>query len=57
LRGIRLENVEIQANSGFTIRHARGLRFENVTINGKSVSAPADNIIGETRDKPTGKAG
>ena len=56
LRGIRLENVEIQANSGFTIRHARGLRFENVKINGKPVSAPADNIIGETRDKPAGKA-
>jgi polygalacturonase len=56
LRGIRLENVEIQANSGFTIRHARGLRFENVKINGKPVPAPADNIIGETRDKPAGKA-
>ena len=56
LRGIRLENVEIQADSGFTIRNVRGLRFENVKINGKPVSAPADNIIGETRDKAAGKA-
>lgn len=57
LRGIRLENVEIQADSGFTIRNARGLHFENVKINGKPVSAPADSTIGKTPAGSAGKAG
>lgn len=57
LRDIRLENVEIQANSGFTIRNARALRFQNVKVNGILVSPPADSMIGETHARPAGKAG
>ncbi|HVM46531.1 MAG TPA: glycoside hydrolase family 28 protein [Candidatus Acidoferrum sp.] len=57
LQGLRLENVDIQADSGFTIRYARGLRFDNVKLNGKPVSAPADSLMGEKLGRPADKAG
>jgi polygalacturonase len=41
LRDLTLENVDIQARSGFTIRYTDGLRFKNVTLNGKPVTEPA----------------
>jgi polygalacturonase len=44
IRDITLENVQIQAENGFTIRHTRGLRFQNVTVNGRSVSAPENTM-------------
>ena len=37
LRGLKLENVSIEAHRGFTIQHTRDLRFENVTVNGELV--------------------
>jgi polygalacturonase len=49
LRELRLENIDIQADSGFTIRNAKGLHFDNVKVNGKSVSAPADAVAGESK--------
>src|SRR5262249_3941856 len=42
LRDLDLENVDIQARTGFTIRNTLALRFQNVTVNGKLVSAPTD---------------
>jgi polygalacturonase len=42
LRNITLENVDIEARSSFTIRHALGVRFNNVTLNGKLLESPAD---------------
>ncbi len=57
LRDLRLENVQIQANSGFTIRHADGLRFKNVKLNGKPVPTPGENLTGEDRVRPVGGAG
>jgi polygalacturonase len=38
LRDITLENVDIKAESAFTIRNALGVRFNNVRINGKTVT-------------------
>ncbi len=55
LRDLALENVSIQAKTGFTIRNARGLRFENVTLNGLPVSAPREAVIGQNRTGPGGK--
>ena len=57
LREITLENVEIEAGSGFTIRYARGLRFENVKVNGRPVSPPTDDMIGDKDASAAGKAG
>jgi exo-poly-alpha-galacturonosidase len=57
LREITLENVEIEANSGFTIRHARGLHFENVKVNGQPVAPPPDDLIGDQVPGRAGKAG
>jgi len=37
LRDVKLENVSIVAEQGFTIQNAPGLRFENVTVNGQVV--------------------
>ena len=36
----RLENVDIQAQSGFTIRHTQGLLCNNVKLNGSLLTAP-----------------
>ncbi len=55
LRGLTLENVEIEATNGFTVRNTRGLRFENVKINGKPVSTPADTVTGQPVTKRAGK--
>ena len=49
LRDITLENVSIQATNGFTIRNALGLQFKNVTVNGKTVSAPSDSASQASR--------
>ena len=56
LRELTLENVEIQANNGFTIRNTFGLHFENVKINGKLVPKPHDGITddGGAKQKPAG---
>lgn len=53
---VRLENVDIQAQTAFVIRHARGLRFEKVKINGLPVPSPVDTVSGESPGK-LGKAG
>ncbi len=37
LRDVKLENVSIVAEQGFTIQNAPGLCFENVTVNGQVV--------------------
>jgi oligogalacturonide lyase len=55
LRELTLENVTIEAKSGFTIRNARGLHFENVRVNGKPVSAPDRSVMGKSGEKPGGK--
>jgi len=47
LREVALENVSIEAKSGFTIRNARGLRFDNVKVNGLLVSPPRETVLGE----------
>jgi exo-poly-alpha-galacturonosidase len=57
LRGLTLENVDIQANTGFTINHALGLRFENVRVNGKTVTSPSDSASQEPKAKPAAKPG
>jgi polygalacturonase len=41
LRGLRLENVSIEAQRGFIIQHTRDLQFEKVVVNGELVKAPA----------------
>lgn len=42
LRNLTLENVGIQARSGFTIRHVRDIRFNNVKVNGQLIEPPPD---------------
>ena len=44
LRDITLENVDIRAKNGFTVRNAIGLKFNNVKVNGKTIPTPADNL-------------
>lgn len=41
LRDLTLEDVDITARNGFTIRHTTGLRFRNVKVNGRILTAPA----------------
>jgi exo-poly-alpha-galacturonosidase len=62
LRDLSLENVDIQAHSGFSVSHALGLRFENVKVNGKTIPAPANGTSasgarqdakGKLADKPS----
>ena len=43
LRDIRLENVSIEAEDGFSIQNATGLRFTNVKLNGELVPSPSDS--------------
>ncbi|HWX19113.1 MAG TPA: glycosyl hydrolase family 28 protein, partial [Candidatus Binatia bacterium] len=57
LLDISLENVEIQSDSGFIIRHTRGLRFENVKVNGRPVSVPQNTVIHRPATQPTGNPG
>ncbi|HEY6225771.1 MAG TPA: glycoside hydrolase family 28 protein [Verrucomicrobiae bacterium] len=54
LRDIVLENVDIEAKGGFTIRNALGLQFKNVELNGKPVTAPQETTNDGHRSKPTG---
>lgn len=59
LRDLTLQNVDIQADSGFTVRHVVGLRFENVKVNGKRVAAPATaagSVSGNPPDNRNGLA-
>jgi hypothetical protein len=55
LRELTLENVNIEAKSGFTIRNARGLHFRSVQVNGKPVAAPDGSVIGESGEKSRGQ--
>jgi oligogalacturonide lyase len=55
LRDLTLENVSIETKSGFTVRNARGLHFENVKVNGVPVAAPRDTVVGERRGNAIGK--
>ena len=54
LRDITLENVDIEAKGGFTIRNAIGLRFKNVNLNGKPVSPPQETMNDGQSAKPAG---
>jgi polygalacturonase len=54
LRDITLENIDIQAKGGFTIRNALGLQFKNVKINGNAVPSPEETTNDIQRVKPTG---
>ena len=51
---ITLENVDIEAKSGFTIRHALGLQFHNVRLNGKPFSPPQETMNDGHPSKPAG---
>jgi exo-poly-alpha-galacturonosidase len=53
LRDITLENVDIEAKGGFTIRNALGLQFKNVTLNGKPVPSPLQTSNSQG-SRPTG---
>jgi exo-poly-alpha-galacturonosidase len=39
IQNLRLENVSVEARQGFTVRHTKGLEFENVRVNGEELSA------------------
>jgi hypothetical protein len=54
LREITLENVDIEAKSGFTIRNALGLQFKNVNVNGKPVLPPQETMNDGQSARPTG---
>jgi|ERR1051326_448097 polygalacturonase len=54
LRDITLENIDIEAKSGFTIRNALGVEFKNVKVNGKTVASPQETTKGGQGSKPTG---
>ncbi|HEY3913462.1 MAG TPA: glycosyl hydrolase family 28 protein, partial [Verrucomicrobiae bacterium] len=43
IQNMTLENVSIEADEGFVIRHAPGLRFQDVMLNGKSLEEHASN--------------
>jgi polygalacturonase len=54
LRDITLENVNIEAKGGFTIRNALGIQFKNVTVNGKPVASPQETMNDGQTAKPAG---
>ena len=56
LHDIRLENVSIEAEDGFTIQHATGVRFTNVKLNGELVPSPLDSGSGITARVDDGAA-
>jgi exo-poly-alpha-galacturonosidase len=56
LRDLSLENVDIQADSGFTIRNTLDLHFQNVKLNGKAVFPPQNTLTGQAPVKPPGGA-
>jgi exo-poly-alpha-galacturonosidase len=41
IENLRLENVQIEARQGLTVRHTKGLRLENVKVNGELVETTA----------------
>jgi polygalacturonase len=45
LQNLRLENVSIEARKGFVIENTVGLRFENVTLNGKMLKASSFQTV------------
>jgi polygalacturonase len=54
LRDVALENVNIEAKGGFTIRNAIGLQFKNVKVNGKLVSPSQETMNDGQSARPTG---
>jgi polygalacturonase len=54
LRDIILENVNIEAKGGFTVRNAVGIQFKNVVVNGKPVSPPQETMNDGQSAKPAG---
>jgi polygalacturonase len=54
LRDITLENVNIEAKGGFTIRNSLGIQFKNVNVNGKPVAPPQETMNGGQPSRPTG---
>ena len=57
LRGITLENVELQAKTPFTIKNAMDVKFNNVKVNGKPVSPPAETMTGSNETRQAGGPG
>ena len=57
LLDLKLESVDIQADSGFVIRNTRGLSFENVRVNGRLVAAPEGSMTDHSPNPPPAKAG
>ena len=57
LQNLTLDNVNIQAKGGFTIRNAEGLHFKNVLLNGKAVKTPADTVSAEKQNSGRNGAG
>lgn len=52
LRDLTLEDVEIEARNGFTIRNVTGLRFNNVKVNGRLVESPPDGPVPANATRP-----
>jgi polygalacturonase len=52
LRDLTLEEVEIEARDGFTIRNATGLRFNKVKVNGRLVESPPDGPVPANARRP-----
>jgi polygalacturonase len=57
LLDLKLENVDIQAESGFVIRNTRGLQFDNVKVNGRLIAVPEQSMTGQPSAVPAEKAG
>lgn len=57
LRSLTLQNIDIEAHSGFTVNHALGLRFENVKVNGKPVPTPPDSYSHDSKAKTPTRPG
>lgn len=51
LRSLTLENVSIEAESGFTTENVIGLKFINVRLNGEPVSSPPNSVAGATTSR------
>jgi polygalacturonase len=53
LQNLHLENIEMQAEQGFTVENVKNLRFVNVTLNGERLATPDDAAgqLGSTAQK------
>jgi polygalacturonase len=51
LRGVRFENVEVEARAPLVIRHAVDLEFKNVKVNGKLVEPPLEAMTPQDKEK------